>query len=265
MTNGYDAPPPGYLSWREGQTDVVALEPIARAVREALEEGTLYDYAAHHPEALPMTGRGIAYAVPLPGGAAEGVVRRSRHGGMLAGVTGERFLGDTRAPRELANALRLTRLGVPTPEVLAYATYHAGPMLRRADVVTRLVPAARDLASRLADDDGIERSREMLRAVAELVARMSTACARHPDLNLKNVLMREDEDGRFEAMVLDIDRVWFDREGSARAARANLRRFGRSARKWRRLHGLPIDEADLLALAAEVGELAGVPAAELPI
>jgi hypothetical protein len=252
-----DGPPPGYLSWREGQTDVVALEPCARAVREALEEGTLYDYAAHHVEARPLMGRGVAYAVPLPGGVAEGVIRRSRHGGMLAPLTGERFLGHTRAPRELENALRLTRLGVPTPEVLAYATYHAGPMLRRADVMTRLVPDARDLADRLAGDEGIEQSKPLFNAVALLIARLGIACARHPDLNLKNVLVREDENGNLEALVLDVDRVWFDREGSDRATRANLRRFVRSARKWQRLRGLPIDERDLLEVDALVDQLMG--------
>ncbi|HJR42037.1 MAG TPA: lipopolysaccharide kinase InaA family protein [Gemmatimonadaceae bacterium] len=254
-------PPPGYLSWREGEIDVVALEPLARGVREALEEGSLYEYAAHHPDAVPLAGRGIAYAVPLPGGLADGVVRRSRHGGLLAPVTGERFVGDTRAPIELENALRLTRLGVPTPEVLAYATYPAGPMLRRADVVTRLVPGSRDLAERLSDDGGVEDATALMRAVALLIARMAGACARHPDLNLKNVLITEDDDGHFDAMLLDVDRVWFDREGASRATAANLRRFARSARKWRRLRGLPVEEAHLLALETEVAALAGAPGA----
>lgn len=252
-----DGPPPGYLSWREGEIDVVALEPLSRAIREALEEGSLYDYAAHHADGIPLAGRGIAYAVPLPGGVADAVVRRSRHGGLLAPFTGERFAGDTRAPVELENALRLTRLGVPTPEVLAYATYPAGPMLRRADVATRLVPKSRDLAERLSDDDGVELASKMLSAVALLLSKMANASARHPDLNLKNVLITQDANERFEAMLLDVDRVWFDRVGPERAAAANFRRFSRSARKWRRLRGLPIEEAHLLALEREVSELGG--------
>src|SRR5919205_114439 len=99
-------------------------------------------------------GRGVAYAVALPDDATRVVVRRSRHGGVLAPITGERFLGPTRAPRELDVALRLARLGVPTPEVVAFATYPAGPLVRRADVLTREVEDAVDLASALADADG---------------------------------------------------------------------------------------------------------------
>lgn len=255
-----DGPPPGYLAWSEGRTDVVALEPVARAIREALEEGTLYDYAAHHADARPMRGRALAYAVPLPGGAAEGVVRRSRHGGLLAPLTGEAFLGETRAPRELEVSLRLTRLSVPTPEVLAYATYHAGPMLRRADVVTRLVPESCDLAERLAAPSSEEEKDALLLATAELFARMAIARARHPDLNLKNVLIARDHEGHFDAYLLDVDRVWFDRDSAERATAANLRRFARSARKWRRARGIPLEEADLLALAATVADLTGATA-----
>jgi hypothetical protein len=86
---------------------------------------------------------------------------------------------------------------------------------------------------------------------------MAIARARHPDLNLKNVLIARDQNARFEAYLLDVDRVWFDRAGSERATAANLRRFSRSARKWHRERGIPVVEADLLALAATVAELSG--------
>lgn len=255
-----EAPPPGYLSWSEGTTDVVALEPVARAIREALREGTLFDYAAHHPDAKPLRGRGVAYAVPLPGEAAHGVVRRSRHGGLLAPLTGEAFLGDTRAPRELAVSLRLTTLSVPTPEVLAYATYYAGPMVRRADVVTRFVPDSSDLAERLMHPSAERDKDELLVATAELLARMAIARARHPDLNLKNILIARDTNGRFEALLLDVDRVWFDRQSAERATAANLRRLARSAGKWRRTRDLPLHDGDLLTLAQHVTEMAGLAA-----
>ena len=44
-------------------------------------------------------------------------------GSWFSPITGERFVGRTRAPRELATALRLERNGVATPRVIAYATY----------------------------------------------------------------------------------------------------------------------------------------------
>jgi hypothetical protein len=251
-------PPPGYVRLLVGRVHVVALGKLIPALREALREGSLYDYAAHHPQARPLKGRSVAYAVPLPDGSANVVVRRSQHGGLLAPMTGDRFLGATRAPRELKVALRLDRLGVRTPEVLAYATYPAGAWLRRSDVVTREVPNGIDLATALleaADDD--EAKRALLRATAELLGSLTAAGARHPDLNIKNVLIARDGDSAPEAYLLDVDRVWFDTPGGARVAAANLRRFSRSARKWHRLHGTPIDEDDLRWLAGAVIEQGG--------
>ncbi|HEU4564835.1 MAG TPA: lipopolysaccharide kinase InaA family protein [Gemmatimonadaceae bacterium] len=190
--------------------------------------------------------------MPLPEGETRVVVRRSRHGGLLAPLTGERFLAPTRAPRELDVALRLARCGIPTPEVVAYAVYPAGALLRRADVATREVARARDVGTLLLDGLDAESKREVLAAVADLLARLTDVGARHPDLNVKNVLLARDENDRLEAWLLDVDRVWFDEPGSQRVTDANLRRLVRSARKWRRLHAAPIEEDDLLWLAGAV-------------
>lgn len=248
--------PPGYVRLSADGVEGAALASLAEPVREALRDGTLFDYAAHHTEARALTGRGVAWAVPLPDDAARVVVRRSRHGGILARFTGERFLGATRAPRELEISLRLERLGVSTPEVVAYATYPAGQVFRRADVVTREIPDANDLAAMLAaSDPGVRR--QALAATARLLASLTDAGARHPDLNIKNVLLARDENGELQACVLDVDRVWFDVPGDPSITDANLHRLSRSARKWRRLYGLPVEEVDLLWLAESVREQLG--------
>jgi hypothetical protein len=250
-------PPPGYARLLVGRVHVVALAKLIAALREALRDGSLYEYAAHHPQARVLAGRGVAYAVPLPDGAPTVVVRRSRHGGVLAPLTGDRFVGGTRAPRELATALRLARLGVPTPEVVGYATYPAGSWFRCADVLTREVPNASDLAAALLDaasDDATKR--ELLQSTADLLARLTAAGARHPDLNLKNLLIARQPENALEAYVLDVDRVWFDTPGSPRVTAANLRRFTRSVRKWQRACGLPLDAEDLRWLAGAVTQAA---------
>jgi 3-deoxy-D-manno-octulosonic acid kinase len=245
--------PPGYERLRVDGAGVVVAATHADAVREAMREGSLYEYATHHPSARPLAGRGVAWAVPLPDGETRVVVRRSRHGGLLAPLTGDRFVAP-RAGRELEMSLRLQRCGVPTPEVLAYALYRAGPGLRRADVVTREVTGARDLGAYLVDVATERARREALAATASLVARLTDVGARHPDLNVKNILLARDENERLEAWLLDVDRVWFDEPGSPRVTDANLRRLFRSARKWMRDRGAAIDEGDLARLAADVAE-----------
>ena len=212
--------------------------------------GSLYEYAAHHPDARPLRGRGVAYAVPLPDGATRVVVRRSRHGGWLAPVTGDIFVGRTRAPHELEVSLRLTREGIATPEVIAYGTYPVAPLLRRADVATREVHGGLDLAATLAREPDAESVRDAVRVVARLLARMAVAGARHPDLNVRNVLIARDANGHREAWLLDVDRVWFDTPRHPRVREANLSRFARSARKLREREGLPLGEGEMALLAA---------------
>jgi hypothetical protein len=186
------------------------LESFAAAVDAILATGeTLHAWAARAPDARALRGRGISYATQLSGQRV--VVRHSRHGGLLAPVTQDLFLAPTRAPHELDVAIRLRSAGVPTPEVVAYATYAVFPGLRRADVVTREIAG-----HLLVSPEGAE---GLLRA-------LSHAGAVHPDLNMRNVLV----DGTI-AYVLDVDRVYFLRPGDGRVTELNRARLMRSARK----------------------------------
>ncbi|HET7583602.1 MAG TPA: lipopolysaccharide kinase InaA family protein [Gemmatimonadaceae bacterium] len=246
--------PSGYTWLRVGNADLVTRLPLVPVFQEALRDGTLHDFAARYSDRPSLSGRGPVYVVQLPGTEIHAVVRRSRHGGMLAPLRGDVFFGDTRAPRELAVSIRLRRLGIPTPEIIAYATYGAAPLARRADVVSIEIPDARDLASILTGSPvpTLTQKRTLLDATALLLDSLTAAGARHPDLNLKNILIAPDDDGLPQAVVLDVDRVWFDTPGNARVTEANLRRLMRSARKWQRLHSADITEEDLARLAERV-------------
>jgi Lipopolysaccharide kinase (Kdo/WaaP) family len=237
--------PRGYVELSEGGTEGVLLAALEAPLRAALGSGTFYDYAARHPEARSLAGRGVAYAVPLPGNVALVVVRRSRHGGLLAPLTGDRFFGRTRAPHELAMSAALVGLGVPTPEFVGYATYPAGPFRRRADVLTREIPYSRDLAAALASPEAGLR-RQAIGAAARLLASLAAASVQHPDLNLKNILLVPAPGGDLTAMVIDVDRVRLTSRHAAAAA--NLRRLLRSGRKWRARTGLRFDESAERAL-----------------
>jgi hypothetical protein len=241
------SPPTGYVQLRVGRAVAVARADVADSVRDALLVGTLHGYAARHPEARAFHGRGVAYAAPLPRGAGRVVVRHNHHGGILAGVTGDRFLVPTRAPHELETSLSLAERGVPTPQILAYALYPAGPLLRRADIASREVPNARDGEAALAAARSASEVDEILHATAQLVAALTKAGARHHDFNLKNVLLGRAADGALTAYVLDVDRVEFLRPLDPRVTELNLRRLTRSVRKWMRrgLAGLSEERIDL--------------------
>ena len=57
---------------------------------------------------------------------------------------------------ELEMSLELRRLGVPTPEVVAYALYPPGGLLQRSDVCSREIAGSRDLAQILSRESGTD-------------------------------------------------------------------------------------------------------------
>ncbi|HEX6058565.1 MAG TPA: lipopolysaccharide kinase InaA family protein [Gemmatimonadaceae bacterium] len=251
MSEGSPPPPEGYEGFEVRGAHVVARTDAASGVRQAMASATLYAWASRHPAARTLTGRIPAYAVPLPGGGPTVVVRHAQHGGLLAPLTGDRFLAPTRAPQELDASLKLCAAGVPTPEIVAYALYPAGPLLARSDVATLLVQDSRDLAAVLVGEDEGAR-RDALDATAALLRALTEAGAHHPDLNIKNVLVAPAPEGGLRAYVLDVDRVAFSPK-RPRIAVANFGRLVRSARKWRELYAAKITDEELERLAREAG------------
>jgi 3-deoxy-D-manno-octulosonic acid kinase len=223
---------------------VVALSGSVKAVRDALAAGTLHAWASRQAGTLALAGRGPAWTATLAN-RAEVVVRHSRHGGAFARVTGDLFLSPTRAPRELATALRLAAAGVPTPEVVAYAVYPATWPFARADVVTRRLRGSDFPGAWRAAPDASARH-TMIRALAMLLQQLQKAGARHPDLNLTNVLLVVSDDEP-TAFVLDVDRVAFGEPGGRQIGARNLERLLRSSRKWRERWGVDLEDAASLA------------------
>ena len=242
-----DGAPAGYVRVTAGGRVAVALERHAEDARRMLADGSLYESAARDPAARPLQGRGVAYAVSLPASRTAAVVRHNRHGGLLAPLTKDFFLPPTRAPRELAIALRLQQCGVPTPAVLMYATAPALVLLRRADVVTQEIVGGRDLSTFMAPGVAATERADAWEATRALVRRLNAAGARHHDLNVKNVLLAPHGSG-LTAYVLDVDRVTFAAPDSAEVAAGNASRLLRSARKWRDERGAVFDEREIAQL-----------------
>lgn len=239
--------PSGYERLLLGHAVAVARSDVAASVRRALvsadgSRSTLHEFAARHPSARALQGRGTAFAVPLPGSQnVRVVVRHNRHGGLFAALTGDRFLSPTHAPHELEVAMTLASLGIPTPQVLAYALYPPGGIVQRADVCSLEIPGGMDLADILVRGHDAART-GALDATATLVAALSHAGARHHDLNAKNILITTEA-----AYVLDVDRVTLGGRPDA-ALNGNLTRLSRSLRKWRDRFGARITEQEITQL-----------------
>ena len=88
-----------------GATRLVARDDAMDFARKAVSgAGTLYDFAATQPAAETMEGRRKIYVIPGPE-SARWVVRHLSHGGLLAPLTGDRFLKVGRPHTELEHAV----------------------------------------------------------------------------------------------------------------------------------------------------------------
>lgn len=240
------APPAGYERIVAGRCSVTARASNAEDARMLLAEGTLYEAAARDLAARALQGRGTAYAIALPSSGARVVVRRNRHGGLFAPLTGSLFLPPSRAPHELAVSLRLADAGVRTPEVLMYGLERMHGVFCHADVVTREVADSRDLSTYMQTGVAEPDRAVAWHAARELVATLNAIGARHHDLNVKNILLSPSGD-TLVAWVLDVDRVVFGVPGSEAVRRGNGRRLLRSAIKQRDERGGVFAEGEITA------------------
>ena len=240
--------PAGYTSVDEPGAMIVVRDDAVDAILTAYRAAppgrrTLHGFAANAANARSFQGRETAYAITLPVTELPVVVRHNRHGGAFRAITGDLFLGATRAPLELDRCLELRRYGIDTPAVVAYAVYPAGAGFARSDIVTEEVTGGADLGSLLlSTEPGTRERQEGWDATVTLVNRLTAAGARHHDLNVKNVLIRQDVGTH--AFLLDVDRVEFGLSPRA-ASEGNYSRLARSAEKWRRIRGARITDEEI--------------------
>ena len=226
---------------------VSATPPLVEALAGLIDaHGTLYDWAANQPQPRALRGRAPVYVAHITAAHETVVVRHAWHGGLFAPITGDRFRGTRRASREFLTSAMLRDLGVPTTEVLGFASYPATCGLRRVDVVSRFLPDAFDLGLILAGlVPGMMRE-DALAATGVLLTRLAVAGVVHPDLNVKNVLVRREVDGTLTALIIDVDVVRMQPPlMAAHTMQANLSRLVRSMRKWRSRFGCDLPDARL--------------------
>jgi len=128
--------------------------------------------------------------VILLDGIGQAVVRRYLHGGLLATVTRDLFVGVQRPMRELEASERIRQGGVATPEILAVYLRRSFPGFYRSCILSRLVPQAENLRQWLGRA-GRDPARwgPMLDQVARALSSLHDAGCLHRDLNLGNLLV----------------------------------------------------------------------------
>jgi 3-deoxy-D-manno-octulosonic acid kinase len=175
-------------------------------------------------------GRGGSFAASVAGH--EIVVRPCRRGGLVARLLHDTYWGWRPRPfRELQLVEALRRRDVPVVEVHGAGVRWLGPACYRGWLVTRYVRGARTLWEWVSAGGvpAAERT-AVLHAVGQAVRRLHDAGARHPDLNLHNILVAAAGGTGPEVWLIDFDRPALA-AGAYAGRTADLARLRRSARK----------------------------------
>lgn len=199
--------------------------------------------------ARPLVG-GRGGAVRVRVNADEVVLRSCRRGGLPAWVLRQTYFGC--APRpflEVGVLETLRRQGVPVVEAMGACVRWLAPGCYRGWVVTRYVSGAKSLWDWAAGPAEQWDRAGVWRAAGQAIRQLHDAGVRHPDLNLRNVLLCPGGDTP-TVLLVDFDRPRFP---VFRPAAADLRRLERSARKLDP-QGQWVTPADLGALRAAYGE-----------
>lgn len=216
--------PAGFALIRAGRLRLMVRDGIPE-VAELLRRWARGDLPP--ARALPG-GRGGVGAFPLRPDLAV-VLRPYRRGGLVGRVNRSRYLGIAARPfGELRAAARLAAAGVPTPEALGAAVLWDAPGLYRGAFVTRELWGAANLWRFLQQAPAAQRG-VACAAAAAVIRRLHDAGARHPDLNLQNILVRRGNAG-IDAWIIDLDGLRFTRI-TPRHRRAAFERLCRSIRK----------------------------------
>ena len=219
------------------------LEPALR--RAYAEAPWVYEALRRAPGAELLRGRRPVVAGQLGDGTAA-VVKRLHHGGLLAALTGDRFLTARRLLTSVATADFLAAHGVATPDVLFAAWRRCGPFVR-GELGFERVAGGRDASDLLFAGGGNLPAgwRSAVGAIGRLVARLHSLGVLHGDLNLMNFYVASGG----EVMILDLDKADL-RPGPLGEVerRRNLARLERSVRK----QGSAAPAADVAAVLGEL-------------
>ena len=154
------------------------------------------------------------------------VLRHYYRGGTVAKFINDaylwRSLHKTRAMGELQTLLTLQRLNLPVPAPVA-AHVRRGGLTYRADIVTRFIPKAQSLSSRLSKNPlPVETWHE----IGVVIRQFHDKHCNHADLNAHNILLDEKE----RVFLIDFDKAVIGRNTGA-LQKNNIARLQRSLLK----------------------------------
>jgi 3-deoxy-D-manno-octulosonic acid kinase len=171
------------------------------------------------------SGRGTTWFVKLD--ELNGALRHYRRGGLFGKLVSDSYLfsswENTRSYQEFQLLKHLVANGVRVPRPIAARAVKSG-VTYQADILTELIPDARDLVAILEERS---LSPQQYKNIGQAIRKMHDADVNHTDLNIHNILL----DDKDQVWIIDFDKCSFG--ATAETKQSNLDRLLRSFEKER--------------------------------
>jgi len=194
-------------------------------------------------ESKHLQGRTLHPCVPLREGEWM-VVRRYSHGGLFRSITRDLFLFGQRSFREVVLTEEVRSCQIPTIQPIGAIHRLVFPFFYRAHLLSLEIPSAKDLIQYVRElgphphGESLSLKRKTIRSAGLLLKQFHQAGFFHRDLQLKNLLVAENQ-----VLLIDFDRAYRRKKLSTRERMKNLLRLNRSVEKWK-LKGLGVTRTD---------------------
>jgi hypothetical protein len=246
--------PPSFTLIRKGNTSILIKKEYKNLLLEQGIENAKIFLEKARLSSNYLKGRTRHPSIPIKGGRRM-VIRQYLHGGIFRYFTRDFYLFGSRSFQELALTEEVRTCGIPTVEPIAAIHRSVFGPLYQAYLLSLEIPGSNDFIQYLQEigpqplREKLILKRKTIQSTGFLLRKFHQSGFFHGDLQLKNILIAEDQ-----ASIIDLDRSYRKEILSVRERMKNLLRLNRSAEKWRHL-GLSITRTDrwrfFLAYAGE--------------
>jgi tRNA A-37 threonylcarbamoyl transferase component Bud32 len=188
------------------------------------------------------SGRGNYVSIPLKENSTERfIIKDYKHGGLFGRLFGSVFCNRNRPLNDIYLHEIASQKGVPTAEVIAVTKKRVWGLFYRANFISKEISGAVDIAQFLKEssfEDTQRFKKSVIRALVKLIRCMHDAGIYHADLQVKNILIKENPTREFHAYVIDLDKSIILNHLAIHQRIKNLLRLDRSVEKLHWLSGM---------------------------
>jgi len=227
--------PPNFSVMRCNNTTLFVKEDYKEVVTELFFQTKSFNVHNNNNTHVKF-GRGCYATFPITEKSNERMlVRNYRHGGLFGKLIGNIFVNRNRPLKELCVHEIASNKGVPSPSAIGVTIECLWKKFYTACFISKEIPDTLDLIQffREAPPDFIKVSKKhIISSIARLLRKMHDAGIYHADLHLKNILIKKNPHGGFEAYIIDLDKSVVLNQLSTNQRFANLLRLDRSLEKF---------------------------------